>query len=254
MRAASAVLLLLTFWVWPALGQEEKVVASLSQNKVSITAGFDGSEILVFGAVKRDEPVDAQEPLQVIVTVSGPSQPVTVRRKERVAGIWINTDQVEVDAAPSFYAVASTAPLAEVLSNTEDLRHRISISRAIRSVGTSVTDAANFTEALIRIRSENGLYDSQDRGTVLMEDTLFRAEIALPANLVEGDYTTRIFLTRGRAVVSNYSTTIYVSKVGLERWIFTLAQEQPLIYGLLSIFIAIVAGWGAQALFRYVRA
>jgi hypothetical protein len=65
----------------------------------------------------------------------GPSEPVAVHRKERRFGIWVNTDTVEVDAAPSFYAIATSAPLDRILKDTEDLRHQISIERAIRSVG-----------------------------------------------------------------------------------------------------------------------
>ncbi|MEN8935704.1 MAG: TIGR02186 family protein, partial [Planktotalea arctica] len=75
----------------------------------------------------------------------------------------------------------------------------------------------------------------------------------MPANLTEGVYSTRIFLTRSGKVVSEYETEIEVSKVGLERWLFTLSRQQPLLYGLLSLAIAIIAGWGASAIFTVLR-
>lgn len=232
----------------------EEVVAGLSQARVSITANFAGSEILVFGAVKREAPID-DVPLNVIIAVAGPAEPVIVRRKARQFGIWVNTDAVEVDAAPSFYAVASSGPLAEILSDTEDLRHRVSIPRAIRAVGIAdtVPDTGNFTKALIRIRSDQGLYQVTPGSVEMQEETLFRGAIALPANLTEGRYTTRIFLTREGRVIDAYETAIDVQKVGLERWIFRLAHDRPLIYGLLSLAIAIAAGWGASSFFRYLR-
>ena len=87
----------------------------------------------------------------------------------------------------------------------------------------------------------------------LDEQTLFRTAIELPANLTEGSYQTRIFLTRGGAVISQFETAIEVRKVGLERWIYTLSREQPMIYGLMSLAIAIAAGWGASAAFRMMR-
>lgn len=234
--------------------QAEEVVLGLSMNQVEITTNFDGSEILVFGAVKRDSPVP-DEPMDVIVAVAGPSLPVVVRRKERRFGIWVNTEAVEVDAAPSFYAVATTRPLSQVLSNTEDLRHKVSIPRAIRSVGSAgeVEDAQSFTEAVIRIRQASGAYSLQEGAVELTDETLFNTSIALPANLTEGDYPTRIFLTRGGSVVSVYETTIDVDKVGLERWLFDLSRQQPLLYGLMSLAIAIAAGWGASAAFRLLR-
>jgi uncharacterized protein (TIGR02186 family) len=245
--------LLVVLCVLPA--RAEEVVAGLSQNRVAITASFEGSEILIFGAVKRAAPPPVAPPLEVVITVAGPSLPVTVRRKERRYGIWMNADAVEVDAAPSFYAVATSGPIGDVLSAVEDLRHKVSIPRAIRSVGApmTVTDAEAFTEALIRIREREDLYQVKENTVTVSEETLFRTSVALPANLTEGDYTTRIFLTRGGAVVDAYETRINVRKVGIERWIYTLAHERPLIYGLLSLAIAIAAGWMASAFFRYLR-
>lgn len=249
MRALIALLFLTTL---PAAAEE--VVLGLSKDKVAITATFEGSEILVFGAVKRESPIQ-QEPLDVVVAVAGPREPVVVRRKERRFGIWVNTESIEVDAAPSFYAIATTGPLRDVLSNVEDLRHKVSIPRAIRSVGAprGVTDAQSFTDAVIRIRKENGAYSLQEGSVALDEQTLFRTSIALPSNLTEGLYPTRIFLTRAGQVVSIYETQIDVQKVGLERWLYNLSREQPLYYGLMSLAIAIFAGWGASAAFQALR-
>lgn len=246
-------LALFLFVALPAWG--ESVVLGLSQNEIAITTSFDGSEILVFGAVKRDVPVPEGPELEVIITVAGPSVPVTVRRKEKRIGIWVNTDAVEVDRAPSFYAVATSGLLRDVLRDTEDLRYQISVPRAIRSVGApmSIADATQFTDALIRIRSEAQLYQLQENHVVVDEQTLFRARIELPAALTEGAYATRIFLTRDGQVISDYETSIDVRKVGLERWLFSLSREQPIIYGLMSLAIAIFAGWGASAAFSLLR-
>lgn len=237
----------------PGAAPAERVVAGLSRDAISITTNFEGSEILIFGAVSRTAPPPDGAPLHVIVTVEGPARPVTVRRKDRRFGIWVNTDGIEVDAAPTFYAVATTGPLLDVLSQTEDLRHRISIPRAIRAVGTGVEDLPNFTEALIRIRTDGGFYQLNEGAVDLRDQTLFDTSVRLPANLVEGDYRTRIFLTRDGAVVDAFSADIAVRKVGLERFLFNLANGQPLVYGLLSLAIAIAAGWIASAVFRYIR-
>jgi uncharacterized protein (TIGR02186 family) len=247
-------LLLAAVAALPLPAAAEAIVAELSQTRVSITANCDGSEILVFGAVKREAPLPEGE-LDVVITVLGPLEPIVVRRKSRVAGIWVNTASVEVDAAPTFYAIATTGPLAAVMSDTEDLRHKVSIARAIRSVGApqNVTDSESFTEALIRIRQDTGLYQLEEGGVRLKDATLFDTAFALPANLTEGEYRTRIFLTRDGTVIDRYETTISVSKVGLERYLFALAHDSPALYGLLSLLIAIAAGWGASSAFRYLR-
>ncbi len=232
----------------------EEVVAGLSRDRISITTNFDGSDILIFGAVKREAEIP-EAPLQVIVTVAGPSEPVVVRKKDRRFGIWINVEGVEVDRAPTYYAVATSAPWNEVLTETEDLRHRVSVSRAIRSVGApgDVSNPERFTEALIRIREEDDLYQTNIGTVEFNQSTLFNTSIRLPANLTEGNYTTRFFLTRNGRVIASDETVIFVDKVGLERFLFDLSRQQPLIYGLMSLAIAIAAGWGASAFFRYLR-
>ena len=250
MRALGLLLTLLL--ALPAAAEE--IVLGLSRDRVSITATFDGSDILIFGAVKRDSPVptDAQ-PLGVIITVAGPDREVTVRRKERRFGIWVNTDAVEVDSAPSFYAVATSAPLSEILRDVEDLRRRITIPRAIRSVGARVSDSEAFTQALIRIRSDRNLYQHLIGAVDLEEETLFRTSIRLPASLTEGDYVAEIYLTRDGVIVDQHETIIPVRKVGLEQWLYHLAHEQAFFYGLISLAIAIAAGWGASAAFSLLR-
>jgi uncharacterized protein (TIGR02186 family) len=97
---AAAILL-----AWAVLGAQaaaETVVAGLSRDAISITTNFEGSEILIFGAVSRTAPPPPDSELHVIVTVEGPPRRVTVRRKARRFGIWVNTDAIEVDAAPTF--------------------------------------------------------------------------------------------------------------------------------------------------------
>ncbi len=249
LRLALAFILCIT----PVMAEE--VVLGLSQDEVAITATFDGDDILIFGAVKREKPIPEGDPLEVIVAVAGPSEPLTVRRKDKRLGIWVNVDAVVIDEAPSFYAVASTGPLEQVLSNTEDLRHKISINRAIRFVGApqGITDSGKFTEALIRIRKEAELYQTLENQIDLVQQTLFRTQINMPANLVEGGYKTRIFLTRAGEVIDTYERVIDVRKVGLERWLYNMAHERPLLYGLMSLAIAIAAGWGASAAFRMIK-
>jgi uncharacterized protein (TIGR02186 family) len=249
-RAALLALMLAS----PALA-DESIVSGLSQNRVSITADFVGSEILVYGAVKRDAPTPEGSPLEVIVTVEGPATPLTVRRKERVAGIWINNASVLVDSAPSFFAVATTGPLSHILSDTENLRFNITIERVIRAVGITAEaeKAGEFLLALLRVRTQEDRYRILEGKVELTEDTLFRTDVELPANLIEGEYKVRIFLLRDQKVIAHQERVVGVRKVGLERFIFNLAHQQPLIYGLVSLVLAALAGWGASAAFRLMR-
>ncbi|MEM9369919.1 MAG: TIGR02186 family protein, partial [Pseudomonadota bacterium] len=229
----------------------EKVVAGLSQNQISITTDFDGSEIFIYGAVKRESPAP-DSPLDVVVVVIGPSEPVIVRKKERKFGIWINDGGVQVDSAPSFYAISTSRPFDEAISHTENLRHRIGLDYAVRLIGN--TDDVEYPEeyrlATIRLNRKSGLYFEDPGGVEVVDDTLFQTRIRLPAQLVEGDYLAKIYLARNRSIIDVHESTIAVRKVGLERFIFTMATEQSALYGIASILLALAAGWLASTFFR----
>ncbi|WP_347841975.1 TIGR02186 family protein, partial [Planktomarina sp.] len=105
----------------------------------------------------------------------------------------------------------------------------------------------------VRVREEQGLYQMLPGSVQLQEQTLFSTSVSLPSNLVEGAYSARIFVMRDGEVVSQYQTAIDVHKVGIERWLYNLAHERPVVYGLLSLAIAIFSGWAAAAAFRLLR-
>lgn len=251
MRVLAAVIMLLM----PCAGYAQNLVLGMSKDEIGITAFFDGSEILVFGAVKHEHPIAQDADFDVVIAISSPRHPVTVRRKERRFGIWVNVDAVEIDLAPHFYAVASTGPLSDVLNDVDDLRHHITIPQMIRLVGApmDVENATDFSQAVERIRTGQGLYQVLEHAVTLDQNTLFSTSITLPANLIEGAYDARIFLTTDGQVVAQTQTKIDVRKVGVEAWLYNLSRQRPAVYGLLSLAIAIFAGWAASAAFRLAR-
>ena len=247
------VLALLAFLALPAAAQES-VVTGLSADEIALNATFDGSELFLFGAIRRDGPVaDEAGPLDIVITLKGPPRDVMVRRKERRLGIWVNSDSVEVRRAPSFYAVATTAPLDRILSQTAQLRYGIGMDQAVRRVGGTLTDAGPFTEALIRLKEGNGSYVQAAGAVKVAEETLFQTRIEMPANLVEGDYAAEFFLVRDFGVVYNGETLIRVEKTGIERWLYNLSVAEPLLYGIGSVLLALAAGWVAATAFHLGR-
>ncbi len=249
------VLMIFVFCLMALPLRAEQVIAGLSQNRVSLTVNFEGSEILIFGAVRREAPLPEESELNVIVTIEGPPQETVVWRKARRAGIWVNTDSQDIRAAPSFYAVATTGPLQDILSPDADLTHRISTRLAIFEARgmDDPTVRATFTEALIRIREGQGLYQQHDGGIDLERETLFSTRLTLPKTIVEGRYAARILLVRDGQVIDEVETVINVQKAVLERWLTNLAYDQPFIYGALALFLAVFFGWGASALFRLLQ-
>ena len=255
-RPPALALLLLALAVPLPAAAQESVVTGVSTDNISLNANFDGSELFVFGAVRRDAPPPTDMgPLDIVITVKGPPRTVKVRRKDRVAGLWVNNATLTVRAVPSFYAVASTRPVDKVLNETDRLRYGIGMDQAVRRIqgNDSITDPTPFTDAIVRIREADGSYARLDDGVALAEETLFQTRIELPANLVEGDYAAEFFLVRDLEVLSTATTIIRVEKTGIERWLYNLSRNQPLVYGLMSVGLALLAGWLANAAFRLGR-
>ena len=121
------------------------------------------------------------------------------------------------------------------------------------AAGAGAGSTADYLAAFARIKQASGTYLLAPSSVLLLQQSLFRTEVALPSNLIEGEYRVRIFLTRGGKVLDMQESQIEVSKAGVERLLFRMAHDQPLLYGLIALLIAAVAGWGASELFRRMR-
>lgn len=239
------LLLVFAISIAPA-AKAEPLIADLSESVVKITTGFTGTKVLLFGAI--------QEQGKIVVVVEGPRHALTVRRKQRVAGIWVNRSEVQFDDVPSFYQVLSSDPLEEWLPlRTRDL-YQIGVEYLRFEPRSDVgpAEAARFRDALIRNMQRVGRYGVLEGNVTVMGGQLFRADLYLPANLPTGYYTIEVMLVKDGDVKSIQATPLLVTKSGLGADVFDLAYSYPALYGILAIVLATLAGLGANAVFRKV--
>lgn len=229
--------------VRPAAAQLE---ADLSAHLISITSNFTGTELLLFGAT--DGPGD------IVVVVQGPRETIGVRRKQQVAGIWINGRAVTFTEVPSYFAVASTRPLDAIVTPSLRAQHRMGGEFLAFTVAPgqvlSPTDLVAFREALVRNKRSASLYFEAEEGVNFVGERLFRTNIVIPSNAPDGTYNVNIYLVRDQRVIDQKTTPLSISKAGIERRVHDLAHEQPAAYGVLAIALAVFAGWGAGVVFR----
>jgi uncharacterized protein (TIGR02186 family) len=237
-------LLLATLALWPTTGRGEDLVADLTSHLIAITTGFSGASVVLFGAI------DGRG--DVVVVVRGPDREMTVRRKSRVAGIWINTQAVTFANVPSFYSIAVSRPLDEIVSQSTAGLYRLGLSNlkfeAKTSTPPEVADA--FTQALIRTQQNAGLFPALVGKVNFLGERLFRTTIAFPSNVPIGTYRVEVFLIRGKDVVSGQTTPLVVSKVGIDSVVFEFARREGALYGAIAVLTAVVAGWLASLPFR----
>jgi uncharacterized protein (TIGR02186 family) len=238
------VLLVLLLICRGSAARAEALVADLTSHLIAITTGFTGASVVLFGAT--DGPGD------VIVAVRGPDREMTVRRKSRVAGIWVNTQQVTFVNLPSFYAVAASRPIADILSPAAAAFYRLGIANLKLAASTPapsvVVDA--FRTALERTQQEAGLYVERISKVDFLGERLFRATITFPSNVPTGTYLIEVFLVRDKDIVSGQTTPLVVSRVGVDAAVFEFSTRQPGFYGAIAVLTAVVAGWLASLPFR----
>jgi uncharacterized protein (TIGR02186 family) len=230
--------------VLPRGAEAQVLSADLSSHVVAITTGFTGTSVVLFGAT--DGPSD------IIAVVRGPDQSVTVRRKSRVAGIWMNTRRMIFSNVPSYYALYSSKPLDEIAPPGMQALHRIGIDNLRFRTGATpaAEDRATFRTALLEERQRQGLYSRTPGRVAFLGDRLFRATIDFPANVPTGTYLFEVFLVRDKMVLSGQTTPLVVSQAGFDADINEFAQRQALSYGLLAVSAAAMAGWLASLPFR----
>lgn len=249
MRTTIALLTLLVL-MRPSPATAQDLVTDISRHLVSIESNFTGAELLLFGAVEGGTPGPQ---IDVAIVVRGPSDDVTVWRKARVGGIWVNYESAEIQDVPGYYAVVSTRPLDEIAAAPVLARHGIGIDHLpLNAVvnDRADSDIAPFRRAILRLNQNRELFQEDSGGVVFLGDTLFRATVEMPANVPDGVFSASVYLFEDGNLIQAQTTPLYVSKAGFERFVFDLATHQPLLYGVLAVIIAVFAGWAASVIFR----
>jgi uncharacterized protein (TIGR02186 family) len=240
-----ALLLLALFLALHGTAGAQTLSADLSSHLIAITTGFTGTDVVLFGATDGGS--------DVIAVVRGPEQDIVVRRKSHVAGIWLNTREMSFKAVPSFYAVYSSRPLEEIAPPALRALHQIGLDNlrfGAGEGGRSPADQVEFRAALMDEQLRQGLYAREPGRINFLGDRLFRATIAFPANVPTGTYLVEAFLVRDKAVVNGQTTPLVVSQIGVDAEINEFAQRQALLYGVLAVAGAAMAGWLASLPFR----
>ncbi len=247
LAAAMAFMLVL-----PQAAIADELVSGLSTDVIEINSSFTGTDIVLFGAIETSNSFEQQEGDDIVVVIRGPAVDLTVRRKERVAGIWVNAEQVKFEGLPGYYFLASTRPLPNIAAL--DILQRFGLGatnlQAFTDVGVKPKKADRFRDAAIRNEKNLGLYWESPTGIEFLSHSLFRARIPVPAAVPPGQYKAEVYLFHGGNIVSAQSTPLFIDKTGIERRLFEIAHHQSLLYGLATVTMALMLGWLAYLLFR----
>lgn len=228
-------------------GTPPRLISDLSESKIDIVYSFAGAEVLVFGAIQYPGGLTPEKQPDIAVIVRGPPEAITVRRKARIAGIWINTRSVRFETAPSFYAVATTRPVADLVDDENAAIYEIGVDHLQLSPASSedASEIRAFETGLIDLRRRAGLYAEAPTGVEITENVLYRARVAIPSSVPVGAYTVEIYLIDDGEVLASTTREISIDKSGFERDVYVAAQNHSFAYGTLAVSLALILGWFA---------
>ena len=230
------------------------LVPDVSQRDIEIAYSFTGAELLLFGAIlyPGGRLPKGAAPTDIVVVVKGPTQPVLVREKEKVAGIWVNAAHQRYSSVPSFYALASSRPIQRIVDERTRAIYELGLDSLQLSPGSNAVSTVEqrFQRGLVDLKRRAGLYLEAPHAVEITDGVLYRARLTIPARVPVGRFTAETFLIRDGRVLAAAVRDIDIRKSGFERFVARAAEHQSLLYGIaavvLSVGLGLAAGWIAR--------
>ena len=244
--------LLLLAFAFALMGQRDPIlVPEVSQHEVQVRQGFTGTELLLFGAVLDPQGRAAGSDYDIVVVLKGPSEPVRLREKERFAGVWVNAASSDFRSVPSYFAVASSKPIADIVDEKTAAIYEFGTAYIQLSPSGVIEpeEQARFKAGLVDLKTRQDLYKQDFQGVQISEQVLYQSRISLPSNVSTGTYTAETFAVRDGRVIASATSEVTVTKRGFERAVELWSRNLSMIYGLMAVALSVFMGWAAGRIF-----
>lgn len=227
------------------------LVPDVSQHEVILRQGFTGADLLLYGAILTPEGHRAGRDYDIVVVLEGPTSPMVLREKSKVAGMWVNTASTTLRSVPGYYAVASSRPIQQIVDERTAAIYELGLGSLQLSPGGAIDPEVQkrFAAGLAELMGRKGLYAQNQNGVTITDQVLYRARIALPSSVQPGTYTAETFAISQGRVLSSAVSRVEVKKEGFEKAVADYARHQAFSYGLLAVSVSVLMGWGAGRLF-----
>jgi len=250
-----ALLLVLLAPVVIGAAAKPRLVPDVSQREISIAYSFTGAELLLFGAILYPDGRVPDKPADIVVVLKGPAEPLLLREKAKVLGIWVNAESARFRSVPGFYAIASSRPLKQLVDERTAAIYELGLAnlQLSPSSGALPEDQARFQAGLADLMRRRGLFGEQTGSVEITDGVLYRARLSIPARVPVGAYTAETFLIQNGRVQAAAVRDIVIDKSGFERFVANSAQRWPFTYGLVAVLLSLLFGWAASAGFQRIR-
>jgi uncharacterized protein (TIGR02186 family) len=236
-------------------GQRDPIlVPEVSQHEIRVRQGFTGTELLLFGAILDPQGRRSREPYDIVVVLKGPTEPILVREKAKKLGVWVNAQSTSFRSAPSFFSVASSRPIDQIVDDRTAAIYELGLGFLQLSPSGVIDpdEQTRFTLGLVDLRLREGLYREDGDGVTINNGVLYQARIAVPSSVSTGRYTAETFAIADGRVIASAIAEVQVEKQGFERFVADQADGSPMLYGLFAVVLSLFMGWLAGRVFALV--
>jgi uncharacterized protein (TIGR02186 family) len=236
-------------------GQRDPIlVPEVSQHEIRVRQGFTGTQLLLYGAILDPEGRRSREPYDIVVVLKGPTEAVLVREKAKKLGVWINAESTRFRSAPSFFSVASSRPIDEIVDERTAAIYELGLGFLQLSPTGAIdpVEQTRFTKGLVDLRQREGLYKEDGNGVTISNGVLYQARVPVPSNVITGRYTAETFAIADGRVIASAIAEVQVEKQGFERFVAEQADRSSVLYGLFAVFLSLLMGWLAGRVFALV--
>jgi uncharacterized protein (TIGR02186 family) len=227
------------------------LTAKANHDHISIDFFYHGSTVSIKG--------EADPGVDLVIKVTDPAGHHVMKQKGKVGGLlWMNVGMLNFEHTPNFYAVYSTRKLEDILSQEEMDKYTLGYSALEKQV--EVTPVANQDEKarwfgeFVKYQEASKVYASSYGKITTTATKDGRQEYYIltdwPYQASPGDYLVMVYAVKNGKVVEQAESKVKVEQVGTVKTLATMAKSNAAFYGILSIGIALGAGFGVGMVFR----
>ena len=226
------------------------VISDIDKSDIELSTRFDGTSLLVFGALSPED-----DKASLLVEVVGPPTSVDIRKKVKIWGIWVNRKIAQFRNIPSFYQISISNPEHPILKEIEYQRLKSIFYDFLETTSLSENEnsAEQYYGELTRLKKKLGNLRTFEEKINIIDNKLFSYKVNLPKKIQPGIYKIRMTLIDQKGIaLSKSEQRVNVSKVGMQEFLSSNSKNNPVFYGMFSVIIALLLGFSAAQLFRWL--
>jgi len=227
-----------------------ELTINTNHDHISIDFSYHGSEVAVSGVSAAGA--------DLIIKIASPEGRQSLRKKGKAAGfLWMNVGELKFENTPALYFMRSTKKLEGLLDEEEMGRYLLGYSALERHAEiapvSNPEEKARWFDEFVRFKESSRLYSiSHGDISVAEKDGKQNYHISLswPYQAVPGDYTVTVYAVKDKRVIETAMTQVRVEQVGGIKFLADMAKNKGALYGIISIIVALAAGFGVGMIFR----